>query len=74
MTGGPGKEHGANKPPPNGRVWERLKGDTTCLTTSQNPPLWHPSLFLAEQGLHLQERLLSQNDWLKTTWKLIPSP
>ncbi|XP_070228490.1 mitochondria-eating protein isoform X7 [Bos mutus] len=29
---------------------------------------------LAEQGLHHQERLLSQNDWLKTTWKLIPSP
>ena len=22
---------------------ERSKGDTTCLTTSQNPSLWHPS-------------------------------
>ena len=41
-TGGPGKEHGANKPPPTGRVWERSKGDTTCLTTSQNPR-WHAS-------------------------------
>ena len=43
MTGGPGKEHGSNKPPLNGRVQERPKGDTTCPTTSQNPPLWHPS-------------------------------
>ena len=43
MTGGPGKEHGTNKPPPTGRVQERPKGDTTCPTTSQNPPLWHPS-------------------------------
>ena len=25
------------------RVQERSKGDTTCLTTSQNPSLWHPS-------------------------------
>ena len=31
-----------NKPPPNGRVQEGLKGDTTCLTPSQNP-LLHPS-------------------------------
>ena len=43
MTGGPGKGHGTNKPPPTGRVLERSKGDTTCPTTSQNPPLWHPS-------------------------------
>ena len=42
-AGGPGKERGANKPPPTRRVWERSKGDTTCLTTSQNPSLWHPS-------------------------------
>ena len=42
MTGGPGEEHGTNKPPPTGRVQERSKGDTTCPTTSQNP-LWHPS-------------------------------
>ena len=43
MTGGPTKEHGTNKPPPTGRVQDRSKGDTTCLTTSQNPSLWHPS-------------------------------
>ena len=43
MTGGPGKEQGTNKPPPTRRVGERSKGDTTCLTTSQNPSLWHPS-------------------------------
>ena len=42
-TGGPGKEQGPNKPPPTRRVRERSKGDTTCLTTSQNPSLWHPS-------------------------------
>ena len=43
MTGGPGKDHGTNKPPPTGIVQERLKGDTTGLITSQNPSLWHPS-------------------------------
>ena len=43
MTGGPGKEQGTNKPPTTRRVWERSKGGTTCLTTSQNPSLWHPS-------------------------------
>ena len=43
MTGGPGKEQGTNKPPPTRRVRERSKGDTTCPTTSQNPPLWHQS-------------------------------
>ena len=43
ITGGPGKEHEPNKPPPTGRVQERSKGDTTCPTTSQNPSLWHPS-------------------------------
>ena len=42
MTGGPGKEHRTNKPPPTRRVQERSKGDTTCPTTSQNP-CWHPS-------------------------------
>ena len=42
-TGGPGKEHRTNKPPPTGRVQERSKGDTTGPTTSQNPSLWHPS-------------------------------
>ena len=40
--GGPGKEHGTNKPPPTGRVWERSKVDTMCPTTSQNPR-WRPS-------------------------------
>ena len=42
-TGGPGKEQGTNTPPPTSRVRERSKGDTTYPTTSQNPPLWHPS-------------------------------
>ena len=45
MIGGPAKEHGTNRPPPTGRVrvQERSKGDSTCLTTSQNPSRWHPS-------------------------------
>ena len=42
-TSCPGKEQGTNKPSPTGRVQERSKGDITCLTTSQNPFLWHPS-------------------------------
>ena len=42
MTGGPGNEHGTNKPPPTGRVQERSKEDTTCPSTTQNP-LWYPS-------------------------------
>ena len=42
-TGGPGKEHGTNKPPPARRVQEKSKGDTTCLTTSPKPSLWHSS-------------------------------
>ena len=41
--GGSGKEQGTSKPPATRRVQERSKGDTTCPTTSQNPPLWHPS-------------------------------
>ena len=41
--GGPGKEHGNSKPPPTRRIQERSEGDTTCLTTSKNPSLWHPS-------------------------------
>ena len=44
MTGGPGKERRTNKPPPARRVKERLKGDTTCPTTSQNPSHWYLSL------------------------------
>ena len=43
MTGGPGKEHGTNKPPPTGRGWERSEGDNTYPITSMNPSCWHPS-------------------------------
>ena len=43
ITRGPGKVHRTNKPPPNGRIWERLKRDAMCPTTSQNPPRWDPS-------------------------------
>ena len=70
-TGGPGKEHGTNKPPPTGRVLERSKGGSTF-----QPP---PRILLS--GIHPgwvvcapPGRTLSQKDWLKTTWKLIPSP
>ena len=60
MTGGPGKEQGTNKPPANRRVQERSKGDTTCLTTSQNPSLWVPS------GLNkaCTTRNDSESEWL----------
>ena len=43
MARGPGKEHRTNKSPPTGRIWERLKRDAICPTTSQNPPRWDPS-------------------------------
>jgi len=33
MTGGPGKEHGTNKPPPTGRVQEKSTGDRRCQST-----------------------------------------
>ena len=59
-TGGPGKEHGTNKPPPTGRVQERSKWDTTCLTTSQNSPIWHPSLL----NKVCTTRKDSESEWL----------
>ena len=52
MTGGPGKEHGTNKPPPTGRVWERSKGDM-----SDHFPESSLASILAEQGMHHQEGL-----------------
>ena len=44
-TGGPGKEHGTNKPPPIKRIQERSKRDTNpyVLPTSQTLPRWNPS-------------------------------
>ena len=59
-TGGPGKEHGTNKPPPTRRVQERSKGDATCLTTSQNPSLWHPSWM----NKACSTRKESESEWL----------
>ena len=58
--GSPGKEHETNKEPPTGRVWERSKGDTTCLTTSQNTSLWHPS-WLNKAGTTRKD---SETEWL----------
>ena len=63
-SGGPGKEHGTNKPPPTERIWERSKGDTKCPTTSQNPSRWHPSWL---NNACPPGRTLSQNDWLRVT-------
>ena len=37
------------------------------------PECFSLASILAEQGMHHQEGL-SQNDWLRTTRKLIPSP
>ena len=60
MTGGPGKEHGINKPPPIRRVRKRSKADTTCPTTSQNPPLWRPSCL----NKACTARKDSESEWL----------
>ena len=43
-----------NKQPPTGRVQERSKGDTACLSNYQNPSR---AFFLAEWCVHHQERL-----------------
>ena len=59
-TGGPGKEHRTNKPPPTGRVQDRSKGDITCPTTSQNPFLQHPSLL----NKAYTPRKDSESEWL----------
>ena len=64
ITGSLGKKHRTNKPPPTRRIWERSKGDTTCLPTSR--------IFFA--GIHLgcamrvsSGKILCQNDWPETT-------
>ena len=44
-TGGPGEEHGTNKPPPTGRGQERSKGDT---------PESSLASIVAEQDVHHQ--------------------
>ena len=67
-TGGPGKAHGTNKPPPTRRVRERSKGDNTRPTTSQNPCWQPPARKVVASWLH------QDASWLKTTRKLIPSP
>ena len=43
-TGGPGKEHGTNKPPPTRRIQERSGGDASLyvLRIFQNPSRWNP--------------------------------
>ena len=73
MTGGLGKEHGTNKPPPTGRVQERSTGDRRCQS------ICPPQIFFAgtRVGWAMCEspgRTLSQNYWPETTWKLILSP
>ena len=60
MIGGPSKEHGTNMPPATRRVQERSKGDTTCLTTSQNPSRWHPS-WLSDACATRKD---SESEWL----------
>ena len=42
-TGGPGKNHGTDKLPTHQKNLGKVKGDATCLTTSQNSSHWHPS-------------------------------
>ena len=61
-TGGPGKEHGTNKPPPTRRILERSKGDASpyVLPTSQNFPLWNPS-WLSDACATRKD---SESEWL----------
>ena len=71
MTGCPGKEHGANKLPPTGRIWERLRVErrfqSVCPTNLQNPSHWNPF----DGVMHVPPgRTLSQSDWSETTQKL----
>ena len=80
LTGHPGKEHGTNKPP-TGRVGGTLphqesSGKVKMRQHMSNhlPESFSLALILAEQGVHHQEGLLSQNDWLKTTQKLMSLP
>ena len=55
MTGDPDKEYGTNKPPPTGRVRERLKGDT-CVSI-HFPESVSLASILAEWCVRHQERL-----------------
>ena len=71
MTGGPDKEHGTNKSPPTGRIQETSEKHAMYPTGLLESSLL--ASILAKQGVHRQEGL-SQNDWLKMTQKLIPSP
>ena len=69
-TGSPSKEHGTSKSPSTRRVQERSKGDTTCLTISQNPSHWHPSWL---SNACATKKDSESDDWSKKTQKLIPS-
>ena len=59
-TGVLGKKHRTNKPPPPRRVQEKSNGDTTCLTTSQNPSCWHASCL----NKAWSTRKGSESEWL----------
>ena len=73
---GLGKKCETNKLLPTERIWESSKGERRCqLIWSINLP----GSSLLESYLHWvmcipPRRILSQNDWLQTTWKWIPSP
>ena len=70
MTGGPGKEHGTNKPPPAGRIGKRWKGDATCPTMAQDPPRWPPPWLS-----NVLPPVRMESEWLSgTTRKGTPSP
>ena len=71
-TGGPVKEHGTNKPPPTGSVWERSKGDAT--RPNNLPESSSLESILAEWGARHQEGpwVRIKNNWPETTWELTP--
>ena len=68
--GGPGKAHGTSEPPPTRRVQERKE----IPHVRPSPRIILTGIHLGWTGHALPGRTLSQNDWLKTTQKLIPSP
>ena len=53
-TGGPGKEHGTNKPSPTWRVQERSKNDAACPAT---PRILLAGIRLGQTSVHHQEGL-----------------
>ena len=51
---------------------EFRKGPKETPHVRSSPRILLPGILLTEQRVHHQEGLLSQNNWPKITWKVIP--